>query len=78
MDWTMFFQIWFLIAVGCVLHREKMIYEEKSKQYRLMLLILTAPVGIVFNVATHTIGGLVTWLRFAEETWQGEAPTEVR
>lgn len=58
-----FLTAWWLIGAAAVCFRNKMICDEQPRQYRLMLTILTAPVGLSINVLTGA--GFGAWRYFA-------------
>ena len=67
-----FLTIWWLIGAAAVLFRNKMIGDEQPKQYRLMLTILTAPVGLSVNMLVGACCGALRYFAHAKDQYDGD------
>lgn len=68
---------WWLVGAAAILFRTKMIHEEEPRQYRLMLTVLTAPVGLSINAVVGAWLGISHYFAHAKEQVDGKCSGEV-
>jgi len=76
MTWYGFFQYWFLIALGASLYRNKMIWQESNRNYRMFLILACAPAGIVLNLLSACAFSLWHWVKGQKDILDGKEPSE--
>lgn len=67
-----FLGIWWLIGAASILFRNKMICDERPRQYRIALTLLTAPVGLSLNVLTGAAFGAWRYFTHAADQVRGK------